>query len=162
MTKILIFFKYGQLGVSDKINKNSPVEIIQISGMIQIAAGGFHSIFLRNNGKIYVCGRNDFGQLGIGTTVDVDYPTELTSFFDAKMIAAGAFHSSIVTKTGDIYTTGRNQFGQLGIKKVSSFQNSFQILFTLGEVDEIVLGEDYSIAVKSGILYGFGNNVVNY
>ena len=162
--------KYGQLGVSDQINKFSPVEIIKISGMIQISAGGYHSIFLRNNGKIYVCGRNDYGQLGLGTTNDISYPFELLS--DAKVIATGAHHSSYVTKNGDIYTTGRNQvmnffcvliilkYGQLGIKKNSAFQTSFQILFSLGDVDDVTLGEDYSIALSKGFLYGFGNNIV--
>ena len=35
-----------------------------------IAGGGYHSIVLKNNGKVLTTGRNDWGQLGDDTSVD--------------------------------------------------------------------------------------------
>lgn len=51
-------------------NRTLPVQVIGLSEITAIAAGGFHSIFLKNDGTVWTVGNNDAGQIGDGTVVD--------------------------------------------------------------------------------------------
>ena len=61
---------YGQLGLGDAINRNTPTQIGTDSDWSIIAAGGNHSLGIKTNGILWVWGRNDSGQLGLG---DISY-----------------------------------------------------------------------------------------
>jgi alpha-tubulin suppressor-like RCC1 family protein len=42
------------------------------TGVTQIAAGGYNSIIIKNNGSLMTCGYNGQGQLGNGTFTNRD------------------------------------------------------------------------------------------
>ena len=79
---------YGQLGLGNNSNQNSPVELttsstnaikpIARNTVRRIFAGRYHSFLETNDNKIFVFGRNNNGQLGLGSTTDKNVPTELT------------------------------------------------------------------------------------
>lgn len=58
----------GQLGLENQNNTEYryPKLIHTLNNIIAISAGYEHSVFLNNNGEIYVCGSNIHGQLGLG------------------------------------------------------------------------------------------------
>jgi alpha-tubulin suppressor-like RCC1 family protein len=63
--------EFGKLG--DGSNSGfitTPIQITSLSGIVNIAAGFQHSLFLKNDGTVWACGKNLFGQLGDGTTGD--------------------------------------------------------------------------------------------
>ncbi|MDR0746973.1 MAG: hypothetical protein LBE89_03655, partial [Helicobacteraceae bacterium] len=52
-----------------------------------IIAGGFHSLALSNNDKVYATGRNDHGQLGLGDTTYRNAFTDVSSLNDKNITA---------------------------------------------------------------------------
>lgn len=70
---------YGQLGMGSSGNYfSTPTLIPGIDHVVAVAAGDYHSVFLKDDGSVWVCGNNTEGQLGIGSTFDVDVPTQVT------------------------------------------------------------------------------------
>lgn len=70
---------YGQLGMGSSGNYfATPTLIPGIDNVTSIATGDFHTVFLKSDGTVWVCGNNTEGQLGIGGTYDVDIPTQVT------------------------------------------------------------------------------------
>ena len=51
-------------------------EKIDICGVESIATGGGHTLFLKKNGEVFVCGRNNSGQLGTGNNNNLNVPTK--------------------------------------------------------------------------------------
>ena len=56
----------GQLGDGTYNNTNRPEQIVA-SNVTAIAAGGYHSLFLKSDGSLWAMGDNQYGQLGDGT-----------------------------------------------------------------------------------------------
>ena len=78
----------------------------------RIAAGGYHTLFTRSDGTLYVMGDNTYGQLGLGPTLtNVNIPQILTNGVGA--VAAGEYHSLFLSGRG-LWAMGENGFGQLG------------------------------------------------
>lgn len=74
----------------------------------RIDAGGFHSSFVDDIGRLFMCGLNDFGQLGTGS-----HSNELTPFYikvseKVHQAACGDNHTIILTLNGDVYAMGCN------------------------------------------------------
>ena len=127
----------GQLGLGNRTQQNTPVHIMTGSFFTAIASGTNldHSLFLRNDGTVWACGRNDDGELGINSTSpsffspctasggpnacewtpvqvhgvgDVGFLTNIVKVF------AGAYHSFAISNTGTVYAWGENASGALG------------------------------------------------
>ena len=76
----------GQLGLGNNEEKKSPTLITALSNITvsSIAAGGYNSLALTTDGKVYSWGLNYYGQLGLGTIgsgTDRKSPTLYSSFF---------------------------------------------------------------------------------
>jgi alpha-tubulin suppressor-like RCC1 family protein len=114
---------YSQLGTGNVAPLRLPTQLQfeNNARFVQVAAGGFHSFVLTDQGEVYGWGNNQYGQLGTGDTEIRRMPTELMLF---KMISApatrafrlytGMFHSMVLTIDGKLYTFGDNRYGQLG------------------------------------------------
>jgi hypothetical protein len=96
------------------VNKSTPVQVSSLTGITAIAAGGFHSIFLKNDGTVWAVGYNAFGQLGDGTTANKSTPVQVSSLTGITAIAAGGFHSIFLKNDGTVWAVGSNGDGQLG------------------------------------------------
>ena len=107
----------GQLGLGDNSSRNIPTLILKIpNNIIQISAGGDHSLALSNDGKIYSFGKNNKGQLGLGNYTDINIPTLISKMSNNIIqISAGAKHSLCLSSSGKIYSFGKNKSGQLGL-----------------------------------------------
>jgi alpha-tubulin suppressor-like RCC1 family protein len=118
---------YGQLG--DPATNNQQVRRVvkvkgpdgtnPLRGVIAIAAGSWHSLFLTKDGRVWATGRNNAGQLGDGTTQNRSIVVPVAkadgSPFDSVIaIAAGHQHSLFLRQDGSVWAVGYNAVGQLG------------------------------------------------
>ena len=117
---------YAGIGDGTTIDRNLPIEItsnfsLNASETItEVSLGGYHSIVITSEGRVFTWGYNANGQLGDGTTTNRNLPTEITSNFDLNTgetiseVSLGGFCSSAITFEGRVFTWGSNNNGVLG------------------------------------------------
>ena len=113
---------YGQLGVGDKINKNTPT-IVNLPGKIKKLITSFPASYaILEDGSLYAWGYNYYGELGVGSNEDKNTPTKVTAINGKIMdliISSdeNSTYKSIfaIIKDGSLYAWGNNEGGQLGI-----------------------------------------------
>ena len=66
----------GQLGDGTTDDRGAPVQVVGIAGITAVAAGGFHSLLLRD-GAVWAWGQNNYGQLGDNSTDDQVVPFQV-------------------------------------------------------------------------------------
>ena len=118
---------YGQLGNGNTTSQNYPIQVAYsastiMNDAIDIAAGGNHSMFLKKDGQVVTCGRNNNGQCGTGVAnaTNILYPVfarlvlNSTTITGICEISAGESHSLFLHISGTVYACGDNYYGQLG------------------------------------------------
>ena len=75
---------------------------VELNGIIKVAAGGAHSLFLSSNHKIYACGLNSCGQVGTGSNKVISEPLKL-KVTNVKTIYAGEEISAVLTHDNKVY-----------------------------------------------------------
>lgn len=127
-------------------NRNSPVQIIGMSDVIDIAGAYVHSIALKRDGTIRTWGNDNWGQLGWGN----DALTGITA------VAAGTWHSVVLKKDGTVWAWGANYYGQLGY--VSQQANPFPSQVPgLSDCTAVASAAYYSAALKKdGTVWAWG------
>jgi alpha-tubulin suppressor-like RCC1 family protein len=133
-----------------------------------IAAGGGHSLALKNGGTVRAWGKNFFGQLGNGNETDRKLPVTVTTpsgrpLRDVSAIAAGANHSLALKTNGRMRAWGFNGEGQLGTGNRNDRSVPATVRTSSGSalsgVEAIAGGETHSLALKSsGTVQAWGNN----
>ena len=85
----------GQLGDGTNTDRHTPVRVASgLTGISQIAAGTYYSLFLLANGEAYGAGSNGYGQLGDGTTTNRNTPVLVaSSLAGISQVTAGRYHS---------------------------------------------------------------------
>ena len=167
---------YGQLGLNN-YNQYTTLQQVKgvggtgtISGITQISAGNYHSLFLHSSGAVYACGTGVNGQLGLNDS------GQYTSLQQVKgvggtgtisgitQISAGSYHSLFLHSSGIVYTCGDNSYGQLGLNNMTAQSTLQQVLGVNGSgnisgVTKISAGDTHSIFLSSdGTVYVCGNN----
>ncbi len=159
------FNEYGELGdgtysISPPYGTNRPEQIVA-GGVTAIAAGDFHSLFLKSDGSLWAMGDNEYGQLGDGTySKSQPYGTNRPEKIVADgvtAIAAGRYHSLFLKSDGSLWAMGDNEYGKLGDGTFNNTNRPEKIVAS--GVTAIVAGEDHSLFLKSdGSLWAMGYN----
>ncbi|MDD7474316.1 MAG: hypothetical protein PUH01_09325 [Pseudomonadota bacterium] len=105
---------YGQLGIEKDPNNyydeyDFPQEVAK--GAKSIFAGYYNSAIVKNDGTLWMTGRNNKGQLGDGTTTNRELPIKIMN--DVKSVSLGDEHTAILKNDGTLWMTGSNYYGQL-------------------------------------------------
>ena len=71
---------YGQLGLNDKIQRSSPVQVGTLTTWLSVAAGYDHSGAIKTDGSLWTWGKNStYGALGDGTLIAKSSPVQIGS-----------------------------------------------------------------------------------
>jgi alpha-tubulin suppressor-like RCC1 family protein len=152
----------GQLGDLTYIptTTNQPKQIVA-SNVTSIAAGGYHSLFLKNDGSLWTMGANYYGQLGNGTfstnaPTGTNQPQQIVAS-NVTSIAAGEDHSLLLKNDGSLWSMGENINGQLGDGTTTNSNQPKQIISS--NVTAIAAGARHSLFLKNdGSLWAMGFN----
>ncbi|KAG9458131.1 hypothetical protein H6P81_002639 [Aristolochia fimbriata] len=111
--------EYGQLGTGDTQPRSQPIPVQGLSGLtlVDIAAGGWHSTALMDDGEVYAWGRGEHGRLGFGddkSSKMVPQRVQLLVSEDIVQFSCGGTHSVACTRGGRMFSFGRGDHGRLG------------------------------------------------
>jgi len=167
---------FGQLGDGEINALNNPPVAVDMSGalsgktVIQIAAGGNHSLALASDGSIYTWGQNWYGQLGAGdnsaSEIPVPTPVVTNGALSGKTITkidAGYGFSIALASDGTVFTWGDNFRGQLG----NGNNNNSKVPVSVDDsgvlsgktIVQIGAGDQHAVVLSSdGYIYTWGWN----
>jgi len=160
--------RYGGLGLNNTTDYSSPVQI-GAKGDWQRAsvAGDGHSLFIKPDGTMWSCGRNDDGQLGLGDTTDRSSPVQigaLTTWSFINTIDCGLSNqhrgrSAAIKTDGSLWMWGDNTDGSLGLGDTTDRSSPTQV-GALTTWKKLVMGRDFSLALKTdGTIWSWGSNL---
>ena len=127
-----------------------------------VAAGGYHSMVLTQEGNVWATGWNKYGQLGDKTTHDRTRLTRVISdeTWKAVAVATGDIHSIVLMEHGSVWGTGRNYNGQLGDGSKADRSDFVQVMSSgaanvaAGGYHSMVLKQDGSVWATGCNEYG--------
>lgn len=121
-----------------------------------LAAGNEHALGLRDNGKLYAWGRNDYGQIGNNSTTASPNPVNIAG--DWVAVSAGETFSAGIKRDGSLWTWGRNNRGQLGIGSLAAQSSTpVQVNSNGAQWHAVACGWTHVLAIrKDGTLWAWG------
>ncbi len=142
----------------------TPVQVIGLSDIVQIATGNRHSVALSRDGRVWTWGDNSSGQLGLGNKGNKNRPVLVTAIDQVVEVAAGLFNTLLVRQDGTVWifggsSSGTNTYSTLGIEGV--FQSLLPVQVpTLNNVVHIAHGGAHQFAIKAdGSVWAWGTNI---
>ena len=120
------------------------------SGVLSIAAGGYHTCAITTVGALKCWGRNDRGQLGNNTTTDYPLPTNVYQLSSGvASIYVGGKHSCAVMDTGALKC-----WGDLNSKDIPTDDTRFR-----SGVAKVAVGAGHICALRdNGSIMCWGRN----
>ncbi|MCI4376097.1 hypothetical protein PGIGA_G00184210 [Pangasianodon gigas] len=159
--------KYGQLGLGKSVDlQPEPALVRFLVGVpvIQISAGGAHTLALALSAQVFCCGANSVGQLGLKRT-DVKGRFAVCAVpalrnLGVSSISCGAAHTAVLTKAGEVYTFGEGAHGQLGHNSTNNELLPRKVEGIDGPAKQVTCGSHHTLVLMpSGILFTFGRDV---
>jgi alpha-tubulin suppressor-like RCC1 family protein len=152
----------GELGDGTNLTRTSPMQVANLSGVSQIAAGKYHSLARKSDGTVWAWGDGANGQLGNGATASQSNIVRAGSIASATSIAAGDYHSLAVQSDGSVWAWGYNAYGQLGDNTTSNETVPEQIGATISGFSgfsAVAAGSRFSLALQAnGTTWAWGDN----
>lgn len=142
--------RYGEIGDGTTVDRSSPVQLLDLTGITALGAGGYHSLGVKNDETLWAWGENDYGQLGDGTTTSSSTPIQVAGISGVKSVAAGWRFSLALKTDGTVWAWGMNEFGTLGNGTNDVFPHTSPVQVTgLTGVTAVAAGAEHALALKS-------------
>lgn len=152
----------GQLGQGeDVIERKKPALVPLPEKIVQVIAGGMHTVCLSDTGNVYTFGCNDEGALGRDTTGETTemVPGKVLLEERVVQVSAGDSHTAALTDDGTVYIWGafRDNNGVIGLLEPMKTSNVPVKLPMTEPVIKIASGNDHLVMVTlEGNLYSSG------
>eukprot|EP00347_Sterkiella_histriomuscorum_P016763 403351945 len=162
--------KYGQLGVQDFENRNSPTFIDTDYNPIDVACGDSFTIVLSDQNTLYSTGSNLQGQLGQGQSINKQSSFSqiqgLSQFSDKTFIKSlhASDYASFLVSNGDMFIWGPTPIGQFNSPQTLQdlIQNNIPIKnISLGTSFGLIQDENDQ-SYQLGSLFQENKNTTNF
>lgn len=130
-----------------------------ITNVKKVVGKAYNAIILKNDGTVWVVGKNNFGQLGIGTIDNNIYniPIQVPSLSNIIDIFSSGNSMFALKSDGTLRAWGLNTSGQLGIGNTNNV--TIPTLVNISNITKVVPSYDYTLALKSdGTVWSWGYN----
>jgi alpha-tubulin suppressor-like RCC1 family protein len=121
---------YGQLGLGDRTNRSSPVQVGSDTDWAEVACAENSMVAIKTGGTLWAWGLNDNGVLGLGDRTKRSSPVQVGSDTNWAKVGCGDNGGGCVRalKTnGTLWGWGQNGHGQLGLGGTTSFSSPVQV-----------------------------------
>lgn len=150
---------FGELADGTTKNQGTPVPVLGLSGVSQIAQGNIHTCALKEDGSVVCWGNNYDGEIGDGTTTARTTPTSVAGLANIVEIACGFEHTCARRSDGSVACWGANDCGDLGDGTFSTSRSVPTDVVGLSGAAHLALGGRHSCAVmRDGTLQCWGCN----
>ena len=123
-----------------------------------ICQGGTHSVFLSNEGNIYVSGRNLHGQLGMFEP-EMHVPKRIANIPQIRVISCGLYSTICIDMEGNLWGFGENNYGQLGLGEHDTRIMQPVKIRNLPPIQEVKCGMRHTLCIsEDSSLWAFGSN----
>ncbi|VEN55904.1 unnamed protein product [Callosobruchus maculatus] len=152
----------GQLGLGpDILEKSRPALVKLDHEIVDICAGGMHTVCLTREGKVITFGCNDEGALGRVTEgkEDAEFePAEVELPGKVTQISAGDSHTAALLEDGRVFAWGtfRDSHGVMGLTPSGNQRSPYEIIKEQ-KIMKIASGADHIVFLNSyGEVYTCG------
>ena len=153
----------GQLGDNTSTSRLTPVSVLgAVKTFCKVSAGGFHSLAIDKNGRLWAWGNNSNGQLGNNTSGTTSVATPISVLGAVKTfchIAGGNSQTIAIDKNGQAWGWGFNGSGQTGDGSATDRLTPVSVIGQKKTFCKIGSGNGVSLAIDNyGRLWGWGFN----
>jgi alpha-tubulin suppressor-like RCC1 family protein len=150
----------GQLGLNDRVNRSSPVQVGSEATWSSISAG--HISFaqgIKTNGTLWGWGYGANGNLGLNDVAYRSSPTQVgTDTTWSSLVSCSRQFSAAIKTNGTLWLWGYNDYGNLGGNNRINRSSPTQV-GTDTTWSKIALSMNSTAAIKTnGTLWTWGNN----
>jgi alpha-tubulin suppressor-like RCC1 family protein len=153
----------GQFGDGSRESSDTPRQVMidsngeYLDDVIDIAAGSYHSLALKNDGTVWECGGYSYGEYG--GTGNPTVAIQAESLSNINCIAAGGESNFARKSDGTVWAWGSNAYGQLGDGSVRYSPIPIVSPELSDFTEAIAARDDNSLAIKEdGTVWAWGNN----
>ncbi|XP_049587270.1 regulator of chromosome condensation [Syngnathus scovelli] len=152
----------GQLGLGEDIIERKKPALVQLpEKIVQVVAGGMHTVCLSETGMVYTFGCNDEKALGRDTKEEGSEMTPGKVVLEEKVVqvSAGDSHTAALTEEGTVYVWGtfRDSNGVIGLLDPMKTSDVPTKVPLTEAVVKVVSGNDHLVMVTiEGNLYTSG------
>ncbi|QJD83839.1 RCC1 domain-containing protein [Cohnella herbarum] len=177
--------EYGQLGYPYPQVQSSAVpmqvkwqesgQVIELSDVVAIDAGSYHTVALKRDGTVWTWGNNYKGELGYETDktqygnyyLPSSVPKRIPDLTGVKAIAAGfgvsndSAYTAALKNDGTVWTWGSNRYGALGYDTQDPLkpQPVPSQVPDVSDIASIAAGSTHVVALKTdGTVWAWGSN----
>jgi hypothetical protein len=115
--------EFGRLGLGDELPRSTPTRVPLLADIVNIAAGGCHSLACDAAGRAYAWGGGEHGATGLGVCTDQLLPVRVGGALAGRFVhrlAAGWSHSVFLADAegghcSEVFVCGNNDHRKLGL-----------------------------------------------
>ncbi|XP_048671953.1 regulator of chromosome condensation isoform X4 [Marmota marmota marmota] len=152
----------GQLGLGENVMERKKPALVPIpEDVVQVEAGGMHTVCLSKSGQVYSFGCNDEGALGRDTSVEGSdmVPGKVDLQEKVIQVSAGDSHTAALTEDGRVFLWGsfRDNNGVIGLlEPMKKSMVPLQVQLDIPVV-KVASGNDHLVMLTTdGDLYTLG------